>query len=190
MPFPIAHGLIGASIVAACQPKQLWGQKWAAILSGAILGVLPDFDYLLIWIFGLGESWHRGFSHSISFGAALGILSYASVSRPQFKKAIILGVAAISHGLLDALVSIEGGVELLWPFSSYRFAFGLLEYPDFLDLRFNQRDDLLIVSGLLTFLKTSVYEFLVFVPIFLSILWIKRLKANQDVCLISTEGKR
>lgn len=190
MSLPIAHGLIGASIVAACQPKQLRGQDWSAILLGAILAVLPDFDYLLILIFGLSTSWHRGFSHSIGFGAALGILSYASVNRSQFKKAIILGIAAISHGLLDALVSISGGVELLWPFTSYRFAFGLLEYPDFSDLRFHRQESQIIVSGLLEFLKISVYEFLVFAPIFLSILWVKRLKASQDVCLVSTEEKR
>lgn len=36
-----------------------------------------------------------------------------------------------SHGLMDALTSIKGGVTLLWPLTSKRFAAGLFEYPDF-----------------------------------------------------------
>ena len=44
MPFPVAHSLIGASVGAAIDRRS--EAFWILLLS-ALLGVCPDFDYVL-----------------------------------------------------------------------------------------------------------------------------------------------
>ena len=45
MPFPVAHALIGASVAAALDRKS--EARWKVLFLCALLGVSPDFDYLL-----------------------------------------------------------------------------------------------------------------------------------------------
>lgn len=48
MPFPVAHSLIGASVGAAIDRRS--EAFWQILLLSALLGVCPDFDYVLNWL--------------------------------------------------------------------------------------------------------------------------------------------
>jgi len=131
MPLPIAHGLLGASIVAAlhAQPTQ---HSSRPLLVGALLANAADLDFLLVFAFH-SKTWHRGFSHSIMLALAVCLIFVLYSGRQRIREALVYGLAFASHGLLDYVTTREGsGVALLWPFSSERFALGwvgLSEWP-------------------------------------------------------------
>ena len=89
--------------------------------------------------------------------------------------------AITSHSLLDVLTSrLAPGAELFWPFSSRRYAAGLVDYLDF-SIR---------VRGPLEFvvliLRVSLIEAMIFVPLFLAIrLIVNRVRAGSAVKLES-----
>jgi membrane-bound metal-dependent hydrolase YbcI (DUF457 family) len=130
MPFPIAHGLAGASIVEATTQDFSLGRSWKPLAVGAAIAILPDFDYLLVWALDFDESWHRGFSHSIIFGVFVGLLASAVMDASRIREALGYIFAAVSHGLLDfSTTKYSKGVQLFWPFSVDWFKLGLFDYP-------------------------------------------------------------
>jgi LexA-binding, inner membrane-associated putative hydrolase len=125
MPLPIAHGLIGASVVAAFHSRPLGRRNWMNLSLGALLGVFPDFDYLLNWVRFQGRGWHHDFTHSILFAALMGWVAAAIVRRICWKDAAVYGAAMLSHPLLDYVFTQSRGVELFWPFSNARHKLGV-----------------------------------------------------------------
>lgn len=125
MPLPIAHGLLGAGIVAAIHP--LPKKRFCIpLLAGALLANAADFDFALVFILR-SKSWHRGFTHSVTFALLVWLVFALSLGLRRLRPAIAYGLAFASHGLLDYVTTKEGGgVELLWPFSSGRLMFGLI----------------------------------------------------------------
>ncbi len=174
MPFPVAHGLVG-TIVGILTKRRFAGFKdLRFVLICAGLAILPDIDFVFNWVFHL-HGWHRGFTHSIAFGVAAGVLASLFVATPHLLDRIALVLAAVSHGLLDALtVTDKGtGITLLWPFSDYRFQFGLADYfPFLLNPRFDPFSDILIYA-----LKVSFFEILILSPI-LVLLFILKQRAD------------
>jgi membrane-bound metal-dependent hydrolase YbcI (DUF457 family) len=172
MAFPIAHGLIGASVVIALWKNDRNEYIWRPIILGGLVAILPDLDFILTWFLHLSSDWHRSFSHSIVFAYLVGWGASRLLGRRDLRSVLVIGTAAATHGLLDALTSTKEGVELLWPFFSKRFAFGLFEYPDVLDVRFSFQNDLLLLRGPLRLIKYCFGEVLIFAPVlFLSILY-------------------
>src|SRR5687767_9810681 len=110
MPLPIAHGLLGASLVAALHPRPT--RRFAApLILGALLAVAADLDFLLVFVFHSKAS-HRGFSHSIVLGLFVILLFSLSLGKQRTREAIAFGLAFSSHGILDYLTSKEGaGIE-------------------------------------------------------------------------------
>jgi len=64
MPLPVAHGLLGASIIAAVHPRPT-NRYFLPLVTGALLANAADFDFLPAILFH-SKTWHRGFSHSIT----------------------------------------------------------------------------------------------------------------------------
>lgn len=123
MPLPVAHGLVGASIVAALSRTQA-ERSFKPLLAGALLANAADLDFFLVFAFHL-RGWHRGFSHSIAFALVVFLVFVLSLGRRRVREAVVYGLAYASHGILDYLTTKEGGgVQLLWPFSTERLAFG------------------------------------------------------------------
>ncbi|MGA3956308.1 metal-dependent hydrolase [Ralstonia nicotianae] len=65
---------------------------------------------------------HRGATHSILFALVLAVV--AALVHPLLKSsawrcAIFVGLATLSHPLLDACTNGGMGVALLWPFSEH-----------------------------------------------------------------------
>jgi len=75
MPLPVAHGLVGATLKTSLsksdQPFSL-----RAIGLSVMLAICPDFDYALNFLrIGRG-GWHHGFTHSIVFALAVGLVCW------------------------------------------------------------------------------------------------------------------
>jgi membrane-bound metal-dependent hydrolase YbcI (DUF457 family) len=123
MPLPVAHGLLGASIVAAAHPQPT-KRYVMPLLVGAFLANAADLDFFLVVTLH-SKGWHRGFSHSIMLALFVCLILNLSLGRRHIREAIAFGFAFASHGVLDYVTTKEGGgIELLWPFCSDRFVFG------------------------------------------------------------------
>lgn len=129
---PVAHGLLGASIVAALLPPAPLSVRWIKpFLFGGILANAADLDFLLVFALD-SKAWHRGFTHSILFALlilGLFIFYYGKLRR---REGAAFGLAYASHTVLDFLTTRTGGAELFFPFSNERFGarwFGLSEAP-------------------------------------------------------------
>lgn len=165
MPLPVAHALLGASIVvAASRPRiELNRIGLQRTFWGAFLATVPDLDFIATWFFRLDKSWHRGFSHSLIIAIVVGLLSPLwERTGSRIRWSIVYFSAMASHGLLDFLVSVKDGVALLWPLTSHRFAGGLLEYPNTLEVRYFPSLDVLMIGNGLKVMSFAAIE-LVFV---------------------------
>ncbi|MDT4897383.1 MAG: inner membrane protein [Acidobacteriota bacterium] len=165
MPLPIAHGFIGASIIAATLPGASSVRNWKLLLLGAALSVSPDLDYFL------ATNWHRGFTHSLIFAAGVSLVCFAVARLENIRMAIGCAVAIFSHGVLDfATTKTMPGVELLWPFTDRRFGLGLVDYYSLtgVDPVFFLGKD--VWTDLL---KMGMVELIIFFPIFLFVLSLK-----------------
>ena len=123
MPLPIAHGLLGATVVAALHPKV---KKIISIplIVGAFLANAADLDFLFVLLTD-DKTWHRGFSHSILFSVFVFIPIAVFFGRNRIRESFALSLAYFSHVVLDFLTTkLGGGLELLWFFSSERFITG------------------------------------------------------------------
>lgn len=123
------HGFLAAALALAASPR-LFSGRLVAVLAGA--AVLPDLD-VVGW--GLGISLdhplgHRGWSHSLVFAAAIGMLGATllfrhlrPLSRSWWGVAALVATACASHGVLDALTDGGRGVAFLLPFTDERYFF-------------------------------------------------------------------
>lgn len=177
MPFPIAHGVVAASLFIGLQKKFFLSQDARLISLSVALSVLPDADFALEWIFNI-EGAHRSFTHSISFSVAIGLLAAVIVGVMSFRQRLALILAPLSHALLDVLVtSSKGtGIQLLWPISNYRYKLGLFDYFIFdFNPRFDPWDKIFV-----RLLEISLLESVVMVPILLVVIFLKSRGSHQN----------
>ncbi len=169
MPLPFAHGLVGASIVAAIHPRPS-RRHFAPLLVGALLANCADLDFALVALTH-DRSYHRGFTHSLTFALALCVVSLALFGRARAREALAYGLAYASHALLDySMMKFGGGVELFWPFSTERFGLGLVGLSE-IPSRLPPSD----------VLKALLLELLIFVPLLVAVLLARRyFLARQD----------
>ena len=168
MPLPLAHGLLGASVVAAVRPYGSRRVNYRMLLVGAALGICPDFDYLLNWIPGLGGGWHHGFTHSFAFALALGWITAAVLGKTNARTVAAFALATFSHPLIDFLITESRGIELLWPLTSQRFR---LMLPNPIDYSWRHPSVWDIVLDLCVI---SLHELLLFAPLLLTALLFRR----------------
>jgi len=167
MPLPIAHALMGASVVAAFRPSGSLKRDWKFLLLGAFLGVLPDFDYALTWARVGGRGWHHDFTHSILFAFLVGLVTAAVINHFSFRDVTAYFLAMLSHSMLDFLFTESRGVELLWPFSDKLFKLGL-QSP----FSYNWRPSPL-GAKIIDILELCLSELALFATILLVTLWVK-----------------
>src|SRR6185295_3396580 len=167
MPLPVAHGLLGASVAAALQPSSE-PRYWRNLFIGAFLGICPDFDYALNWLRISGGGWHHGFTHSFLFAICLGLLTTLILREVKIRSAIIFVSAAVSHTLIDYVMTESRGVALWWPFTDHRYK---LRFPNPIDYTWDDSTVSRMVSDLL---RISLIELMVFGVLLLAVLWIKK----------------
>lgn len=130
MSLPIAHGCVGLAIYAIGARHIDFCSRRVAIASAALLPAIPDFDFALVWLFGMSRlHWHRTHSHSITFALVCGALYAGWIAwrgRSGAGRAFVFVFALIvSHAIIDMFGQgphgFPGrGVMLLWPFD-HRF---------------------------------------------------------------------
>ena len=173
MPLPVAHGLVGASMVAALRPaNQLAGWKWLAF--GAFLGIAPDFDYALNWLRISWGGWHHGFTHSIPFALVVGLVTIVVLRQWKVRSFLVFSAAYVSHTLLDFMLTESRGVALWWPLTNYRYK---LRLPNPIDYTWS--DDSWVQAAL-DLLKISLIELLIFAPVLVIVIFISRLSARDN----------
>lgn len=162
MPLPIAHGLVGASIIAVMSSRDPVRVHWHALAVGAGLAICPDFDVFFSAVLGLGNRWHGSFSHSITFAILVGLLVPWLLGISPITSRFVAATA--SHGFLDALTGKElhDGEELLWPFSTHRFRLGLFDY-----FHLGPTNEESALQTAKAFLSISLFEAAIFVPMFI-----------------------
>jgi membrane-bound metal-dependent hydrolase YbcI (DUF457 family) len=172
MPLPFAHGLVGASVVAALHPEPE-RRHFTPLFVGAALANCADLDFALV-LLTHDKSYHRGFTHSLLFALAVCAAALACFGLRRARASLAYGLAYASHAPLDfATTKLGGGLELLWPFSTERFGlrlFGLSELPS------------LMPSAAI--MKTALLELLIFAPLFALVFMFRRLlKRRRQVRL-------
>ena len=125
MPTVITHAVVPLLIGAAAGRRTISPRLLAA---GAIAAMLPDAD-VLAFKFGVAYAdafGHRGATHSIALALALAALAACAwrlLRTTPGRAFVFVGLAALSHPLLDALTDGGLGVALAWPMSAERFFF-------------------------------------------------------------------
>lgn len=166
MPLPVAHALVGSSIMAVALPDFAPLRNWKFLLLGAAISISPDLDY-----FVHQTEWHRSFSHSLLLAAVISLLCFAMAGLRHLRIAIGCAGAIFSHCLLDfAMTKSMPGVELLWPFTNRRFGLGMIDYYDITGLN---PVSFLAENVLRDLLKAGAIELLIFLPLFLFVLSLK-----------------
>ena len=128
MPTALTHAFVGVAL-ASVAPGTV--SRGAVALVLVLLAVLPDIDVVA---FGVGIPYdhpmgHRGFTHSLTFALLVGAVAACSfrrvqaVSREWWRLVAVFGIAAASHGILDAFTNAGLGVGFLIPFDSARYFF-------------------------------------------------------------------
>jgi membrane-bound metal-dependent hydrolase YbcI (DUF457 family) len=161
MPLPVAHGLVGAGLVAALHP-QPFRRKGLPLFVGAALANCADLDFILVTLTH-DRSWHREFTHSLFFSLLLILIAFAVWGWRRRGEVLAYGACYASHGLLDyATMKFGGGVKLFWPFSQER-----------LGLRLWSLSEIPSKHPPIVLLKYLAVEFLIFVPPFLLLLLLR-----------------
>jgi membrane-bound metal-dependent hydrolase YbcI (DUF457 family) len=181
MPLPLAHGLAGATVVAALRENFSFRKDWRALSLGAALAVIPDLDLILSWILGYSVKTHGGFTHSIVFSLAAGFLACLLMREKNVRGFAAYALATLSHGVLDVITRKEfGGSALLWPLSSHKFRLGWFDYFEF----YPNPDTEPIIVILRDALEVCRYEMMIFMPVFLIVVCCKKFKirrGNTDI---------
>ena len=163
MPMPVAHSLVGASLVAAVLPRAGRARYRATLLTGVVLANAADLDFLFVAVFR-SRAWHRGFTHSLVFALVVFLCLLLALGRARAREAAAFGLAFASHSLLDFATTRDGGgLELLWPFSVERPGlrwWGLSELPSRLPAA--------------EILKSLSLEFVLFAPPLLFLILLRR----------------
>ncbi len=118
MPSPVGHILAGLAIGSFTSRDRSWSLPVAC----AAAAVLPDIDFLL-------PVAHRGPTHSIAAALAAAAVTFLLVSFQgkdfsRFRVATAIGLAVLSHVLLDWLgqdSSSPRGLMAFWPLTSTYF---------------------------------------------------------------------
>lgn len=177
MPLPVAHGLVGASAVAALLPLSR-SRIAKPLLIGAFLGISPDFDYALNWLRIFGRGWHHGFTHSIPFALVIGLLTIVVMREWKTRSFMVFSAAFASHTLLDYLITESRGVALWWPFTDYRYK---LRLP-------NPIDYSSIWETTMEMIKVTLTELFIFAPVLLAIVVIRRVLTKRARLKTSVGG--
>jgi len=163
MPLPVAHALVGASVVAAMERGWTSRRTCLHMLLAALLANAADLDFLLVYAQG-SKTWHRAFTHSLVFSLFIFVLLALWLGRQKLKTAAAFGIAFGSHAVLDFVTTKEGsGIELFWPFSEKRVMlgwWGLSEWPS------------RMTASQIT--QALAFEFALFAPVLLTIMFLRR----------------
>lgn len=173
MPSPVGHALVGGAIALGMVPRHNAGRLRVA-LAAAMVAIVPDVDFLPVLFADVERGLaHRGMTHSLGAALLVAMLMFGVLRRSDIRVPAAISLAFASHGILDALTTLDGnGVALLWPITDARWKLGWFDLPG-IDLH---PDSLPALIGSL--LAASVIETLIFAPL-LAVVYAVRLLATR-----------
>lgn len=123
LPTILTHAVVPLMLGAAARRRVVSQRLLAA---GAIAAMLPDADVVAfkLHIAYADHFGHRGATHSVAFAVLLALiagLGYRRLNSPPWQSGLFIGLAALSHPLLDACTDGGLGVALGWPLSDARW---------------------------------------------------------------------
>jgi len=124
MPSLLGHAVAGLAITTAFRGDDLPRRTWPL---AAFCAMAPDLDWF-VSLLPLHRGHvlnHRGVSHSLFVALLLAAVVFLFAFRREQRRGdvwLCLTIAALSHGLLDALTAGGVGVALFMPFSATRWA--------------------------------------------------------------------
>ena len=108
MPSPLGHTLIGLGLAHAVYRENLFRpQRRPILILVAVGSLLPDFDLLLVLIYG-NPYLHRGLSHSLFFAITVGmaVRVFGRITgRASGRTALLTALLVMGHMGADILVS-------------------------------------------------------------------------------------
>ena len=122
----LGHVAVGlAAARSSTDPAAAAPERVRAALVLAAISMAPDLDTVAFALRVPYEAtWgHRGAVHSLLFSFTAGALLGLGLlpGRHRLRSAVVAGLVAASHPLLDTLTDGGLGMALLWPFSRERF---------------------------------------------------------------------
>ena len=126
MPTIFSHAAVPLVIGYVAGSRRIPGRL---LLAGVAAAMLPDADVALHFLVDApwGSPWrHRGFTHSIAFALAVGLVGALAAGRlgaRPWAAFLFLAACTASHGALDALTAGGSGIPFLWPLSDQRWTF-------------------------------------------------------------------
>lgn len=137
MPFAVTHVLLTIIAVDLYRDYFTKHKKYFTlftILVAGISGLLPDIDVPLGWLLGqlgitVGWLAHRTLTHTPIFALLFLIPGLILWRNKKHKWGVLFLVATFGilfHIFLDLVLSSEGSIMLLWPFSTADFSLGLI----------------------------------------------------------------
>ena len=123
MPTLISHPAVPLAIVAIAGFRNV---SLRLLLAGALFSIIPDAD-AIGFRFGISYDHllgHRGFFHSPVFAflaSLIGASAYRQLRSSYWTAFLVLFVAMLTHGILDAATDGGLGIALLSPFSNQRY---------------------------------------------------------------------
>ena len=114
----VTQALLGAAVAGVISGKNCSRQ---VLISGAVLGTLPDLDVIINWGDAVANvTKHRGFSHSLivllPFSIFLSFIVNKILRSPSFNFLKIFSITFLclgTHAILDAFTAY--GTQLFWP---------------------------------------------------------------------------
>ncbi len=115
------HFAPALALAVAVGPKHV---PWRLALVGMLCGVLPDADFISVWLHWdaySGPYGHRGFTHSLGFALLLGLVGALFAARgARWSTAVYVSLCTASHPLLDGLFDRGICNAWLWPLDAMR----------------------------------------------------------------------
>jgi inner membrane protein len=124
MASPLTHAVVAVTLAAGYRTPSV-----RFVLLGILTAEIPDLDAIGFWLgVPYGSLWgHRGVTHSILFAAIVGwLLTRWGCQWDGMRRAQLWGycfLAALSHGLLDAMTDGGLGVAFFSPLDQTRYFF-------------------------------------------------------------------
>ena len=117
------HAVVALALGAAIMPRRCGA---FVVVVGALCAVIPDLD-LFAPMLGGTRAFHRTLTHAIPFAGLLAVVAtgaswrYRRRASDAFNIGIWIGLATISHAVLDMLTTYPTGIALWSPLSASRY---------------------------------------------------------------------
>jgi len=128
MPSPIAHSIVGLSIVSNSEKdvKNVFKNNFLSYFLIIFVSIVPDFDIIPGILVGLPSKYHHGVTHSfisgIVFALLFSLLIFLFKRRYFLSRAFLFSVLYFFHIILDLFTIDTGeingfGLPIFFPFS-------------------------------------------------------------------------